>query len=74
MQDIGRIKIEMMLEMSTTEPGHTEMATPIVCRKVDVSLQFCIDYQKEKGLTVRNSCRTPRMDEYADNVNEATIL
>lgn len=63
-----------MLCMNVIEPAKSEWVTRIVSgQKKDISLRFCVKYQKLNAFSVKDNYPVPRMDECMDLLCEALI-
>lgn len=72
-RSIAAAEIGQMVTKKVSEPASTERATPIVIdTKKYSSLCFLFDHRKLNAVTTRDLYYLPRIDEYVDNLGEAT--
>ena len=58
-----------MLDNGIVEQSNSEFSSPpVLVRKKDGTVRFCIDYRKLNDLTVQDSYRLPRISEALDSI------
>lgn len=61
--------------MNVIEPAETECALPFVFgAKKNRTFQVFLDYLKLNAITVRDSYRLPKMDEFFDSFEDAQVI
>ena len=62
-------QLDEMLEEDIIEPSTSEISSPpVLVRKKDGRIRFCIDYRKLNGMTVKDSYPLPRIDGALDAI------
>ena len=62
-------EIQKMLDNGIVEPSNSEFSSPpVLVRKKDGSVRFCIDYRKLNEKTVKDSYPLPRISEAIDSI------
>ena len=62
-------EIDSMLQQDIIEPSQSDFSSPpVLVRKKDGSLRFCVDYRKLNQVTVKDSYPLPRIEEALDSI------
>ena len=74
-QDEERKVLENMLEMGVIQPSCSEWAAaPVLVRKKDGSVRYCIDYRKLNNKTVKDAFPIPLIDECIDQLADVAYF
>eukprot|EP00731_Ephydatia_muelleri_P033444 Em0030g1a len=57
-----------MLENGIVEPSEGPWLSPILAKKKDGSLRFCVDYRKVNAITRKDAYPLPRVDDTLDTL------
>ena len=62
-------EVQKMLDHGIVEPSNSEFSSPpVLVRKNDGTVRFCIDYRKLNESTVKDSYLLPRISEAIDSI------
>ena len=69
LQDEANKEVQKMLDAGIVEPSTTEFSSsPVLVRKKDGSIRFCVDYRKLNQATIKDSYPLPRINEVIDSI------
>ena len=64
-------EIDAMLDWDVIEPSASEYSSPpVLVRKKDGRIRFCVDYRKLNQLTLKDNYPLPRIDDALDSIGE----
>ena len=75
LQGVVEKQVREMLEQEVNQPSVSPWSSPVVLvRKIDNTYQFCVDYRKLNGITVKDAYPLPRVDETLESLGGASYF
>ena len=69
LQEEADKEVQKMIDHGIVEPSNSEFSSPpVLVRKKDGTVRFCIDYRKLNEATVKDSYPLPRISEAIDSI------